>query len=67
MLPVYLVLYGKIWLLGIHTKECVYTSLHDKHKEYINIKVLLNEHAMHQWYHTVYKVCVIEVKTLKLT
>ena len=22
----------KIWLLDIHTKECVYTSLQDKHK-----------------------------------
>ena len=27
-----LCLYGKIWLLDIHTKECVYTSLHDKCK-----------------------------------
>ena len=27
-----LYLYGNIWLLDIHTKECVYTSLQDKHK-----------------------------------
>ena len=32
-----LYLYGKIWLLDIHTKECVYTSLQDKCKGNIYI------------------------------
>ena len=26
-----LYLYGTVWLLDIHAKECVYTSLQDKH------------------------------------